>query len=97
MVAAFSQPEASTVYLITAVPPLTAVTRPDAFTVATDVLLLLHTPPGVVFDKEVVWPINSGVLLPPEIGLTEGRALTVTICALELADKPEPAQVVTMR
>ncbi|MNS44309.1 hypothetical protein D3C72_767500 [compost metagenome] len=84
-------------YLITAVPPLTAVTRPAAFTVATEVLLLLHTPPGVVFDKEVVWPINSGVLLPPEIGLTEGSGLAVTCWALEFADKPEPVQVVTAR
>src|SRR5580765_1037891 len=37
-----------TVYVISAVPAATAVTSPvDAFTVATEVLVLLHTPPGV--------------------------------------------------
>ena len=37
-----------TVYAISAVPAATAVTSPvDAFTVATEVLVLLHAPPAV--------------------------------------------------
>lgn len=47
--------------MILVVPAPTAVTNPDdAFTVATKVLLLLHTPGSPLLVYIAVWPIQSG-------------------------------------
>src|SRR4029078_1640334 len=53
-----------TVYVISVVPAVTAVTSPvDAFTVATEVLVLLHAPPAVpLLVYIVVAPMQIGVL-----------------------------------
>ena len=57
-----------------AVPTATAVTKPVlAFTVATNILSLLHTPPGVpLLEYAAVAPIQSGVVpdIVPGIGQT---------------------------
>ena len=52
-----------TVYFIVALPAFTPVTRPElAFTVATDVLLLLHVPPEVpLLVNVVVEPLHTDV------------------------------------
>ena len=73
------------VYTITAVPAATPVTTPVAeFTVATAVVLLLHTPPVVVLLRAVVPPIHA-VRVP----VTEaGRLFTV---ATAYALQPVPS------
>ncbi len=59
-----------------AVPAETPVTRPDALTVATAVLLLLHTPPEVAFEYCVVEPTQT--VFVPVVAATTGKAFTVT-------------------
>jgi hypothetical protein len=54
-----------TVYVMSAVPEVTPVTRPVCDpTVATEVLLLVHAPPSVMFDNCVVPPASHSVLVP---------------------------------
>ena len=62
--------------MIVTLPAATPLTTPvPAPTVATDVLLLVHVPPGVVFVKVVVAPAHTD----EEAGLmTGGAAMTVT-------------------
>jgi hypothetical protein len=65
--------------VIVAVPALTPVTKPEPlFTVATDVLLLLHVPPGVpvASDNCVVLPLQTVVV--PVIVPATGVEFTVT-------------------
>ena len=68
-----------TVYFILAVPALTAVTNPEtAFTVATDVLLLLQFPPAVPLLVYVaVAPIQSGEVPLTVPALTFGDTVSV--------------------
>jgi hypothetical protein len=47
----------------------------DAVMVATDGIALLHTPPGVVFVRFVVWPWHT----IPVPDMAAGNALTVTV------------------
>jgi hypothetical protein len=58
-------------------------TSPDVFTVDTPVLLLLHVPPVVVEDNEVVAPVQT-VRMPD---ILAGVALTVTIVVLAHPDR----------
>lgn len=73
-----AQPVGS-VYVISAVPVATAVTRPvvDPI-VATAVLLLVHVPPGIELVSVVVLPAHNE--LSPDIGAS---ALTVTTCVVK--------------
>jgi hypothetical protein len=64
------------VYVIVAEPALTPVTTPEASTVATAVLLLLHVPPEAVLDNVEVVPEQKVVV--PEIEPASGATLTVT-------------------
>ena len=82
-----------TVYVISVVPAATAVTSPvAAFTVATEVLLLLHVPPVVPFVLRVVLAPAQSTAVPVIVpALT--FALTVTV---KLADTglPQPVFIV---
>lgn len=61
-------------------PPAIAVTSPvDPFTVATDVLLLVHAPPVGMVESVVVDPLQR--LVGPDI--TAGDAFTVTVWETE--------------
>ena len=65
--------------MILAVPADTAVTNPDASTVAKAVLLLLHAPVPPLSTTPMAWyvavaPIQSGEV--PEIDATAGSGLT---------------------
>jgi hypothetical protein len=55
------------------IPPETPVTIPEAPTVATDVMLLLHEPPGVTSLNDVVTPMHK--LVSPVMG--NGNGLTI--------------------
>jgi hypothetical protein len=66
-----------TVYVIVAVPAATPVTTPPVPMLATDVLLLLHTPDGVGSVRVVVPPTHT--LDAPLIPATTGSAFTVTV------------------
>jgi hypothetical protein len=70
-----------------AVPAATPVTTPEAFTVATAVLLEAQVPPAVTSASVVVDPAQTVVV--PVIAATTGKALTVTVVE-ELAVQPEP-------
>jgi len=59
-----------------AVPALTAVTTPEAETVAMAELLLVHVPPVVALAKVTAEPMQ--VPEAPVIAATTGNALTVT-------------------
>lgn len=66
------------VYLILAVPAVTPVTIPDAFTEATAVLSLLHTPPVVAEANAVVIPAQ--ILVVPVIAATVvGATITLKV------------------
>ncbi len=69
------------------VPPETPVATPDPFMVATAVLLLLHTPPGVTSAKAVV--LLTHTLKVPVMGETTGNGFTVT-SAVTKAVQPLP-------
>ena len=63
--------------MIVTLPAATPLTTPvPAPTVATDVLLLVHVPPGVVFVKVVVAPAHT--VDEPGV-MADGRAATVTV------------------
>src|SRR6185503_349951 len=68
-----------TVYVISVVPAATAVTSPvDAFTVATEVLVLLHAPPAVpLLVKVVVPPMQIGVVPVTVPAVTFGETVNV--------------------
>ena len=59
------------------VPPLMDDTRPEEFTVATAVLLLLQPPPGVAFVNDMEEPAHT--VEGPEIVPALGAGLTVTV------------------
>jgi hypothetical protein len=72
-------------------PVATPVTTPEAFTVATAVLLEDQVPPVVASFKPAVDPMQTSV--GPVIGATASKALTVTeIVALEV----QPLALVTV-
>jgi hypothetical protein len=73
-----------------AVPAVTPVTSPEAFTAAL-ALLLLHTPPEVVLDNCIVVPATTLVL--PVIDETEGFVFTVTA---DVAEAEQPAALVAV-
>ena len=77
---------------MSAVPPVTPVTTPEAFTVAF-VLLLLHTPPEVAFANWVVVPILTVVF--PLMADTIGLVLTVTAVIADVALHNAPLVTVT--
>ncbi len=58
------------------VPAATPVTTPDASTVATDVLLLVHAPPLTASERVIVAATQT--LDEPEIVPAFGNGLTVT-------------------
>ena len=60
------------------VPDATPLTRPLLFTVAAEVLVLLHAPPVVPSLNDVVEPAHT-VAVPLIVPAT-GNGLTVTIC-----------------
>lgn len=63
--------------MIVTLPAATPLTTPvPAPTVATDVLLLVHVPPGVVFVKVVAEPAHT--VEEPGV-IADGRAATVTV------------------
>ena len=75
------------VYVIVAVPALTAVTTPLAFTVATPVLLLLHAPeppPNTtpLAEYVAVPPIHNGLV--PLTPLTAAFGVTVIVLLAQL-------------
>jgi hypothetical protein len=57
-------------------PAVTPVTTPDASTVATDAVPLLHTPPPIASARVRVAPAQT--VLPPVMLPAVGVALTVT-------------------
>jgi hypothetical protein len=63
-----------------AVPTVTPVTTPDVLTVATDGLLLLQTPPGVMHVYVVEVPAQTDDA--PITESTEGVPVTVTTAVL---------------
>ena len=65
-------------------------TIPDVPTVATPVVLLLHTPDGVSLERAVVAPTQT--LRVPVIGPTVGNAFTVTI-AFTVVTQPKPLEI----
>ena len=67
---------------MTAVPGIIPNTTPEPETVATDVLLLAHVPPGVTSLREVVVPTHR--FMAPVIG--EGAVLTVTVAVAKQVD-----------
>ena len=69
------------------VPAVTAVTRPEASTVATPGEALDHMPPGVISASCVVDPWHIAVV--PVIGATTGGSLTVTFLVAALVQLPE--------
>lgn len=69
-----------------AVPADTPLTNPEPLIVATDVLVLLHTPPDVTSLKGVV--DSSHTVATPEIEPDTGSGFTVTTVAV--ADTPQP-------
>ncbi len=75
------------------VPAPTPVTTPVLLTVPTAVLLLLHVPPAVAFDKAVVCPTHIDV--PPVIA--PGGVLMVNVfVAVAVQYPPNPAATATL-
>ncbi len=64
-----------------AVPAATPVATPDAFTVATDALLLVHEPPDTVSDNVVVEPAQTVVV--PVMVPAEGVVMMLTTLVAE--------------
>ena len=62
---------------MTADPKESPVTTPDELTVATEVLLLVHTPPEVASVNVLVLPKHE--VAEPEIAATVPEVLTVTV------------------
>ena len=58
-----------------AVPALMPDTKPDPDTVATAIFVLLHTPPDVICDREMVLPVHTTA----EPTIDAGAGLTVTL------------------
>ena len=80
-----------TVYVITELPADTPVTTPDVeFTVATLVVALLHTPPGIDSVNDCVAPTHT--VPAPEIIPIAGNGLTVTGVVADVAPQ-EPVIV----
>src|SRR6478735_8229669 len=75
-----TQPFVVTVYEMMLVPAVTPLTTPLLSIVATDSLLLLHTPLAVASLKVVVNPAHT--LVVPLIAATTGIALTVIVVVL---------------
>ena len=77
-----------TVYTMEELPAEIPVTTPlAAFTVATDVFVLLHVPPlKPVLDKVVVEPVHSNIV--PFIVPAVGTGLTVTANVVEAVPQP---------
>lgn len=73
------------VYAITEVPLAMPDTCPVAFTVATDVLLLLHTPPAIASVRFVLLPAHIVVGVPVIGAGNAGSGFIVTIAVTELA------------
>jgi hypothetical protein len=67
------------VYVIAAVPGVTPVTRPTVFTVATDVVPLLHKPPNVAAVRIVVLPMQKLVVpvVVQSVGTVESANLAI--------------------
>jgi hypothetical protein len=80
-----------TTYDIVEVPADIPNTIPDVPMVATEVVPLLHTPPGVAFESVVV-PLSQ-TLKVPVITATVGSGLTVTITVVLLLH-PKPSVTV---
>jgi hypothetical protein len=91
VVVLFEQPLTSvTLYIIVVVPAVSPVTVPvDEFTIALDVLLLLHEvlTPDVASLSEIDEPTHT--LLAPSIPDTEGNAFTV-IFVVTIVIQPKP-------
>lgn len=70
-----------TVYLITDVPAATPLTTPPLVIVATDVVVLLQTPPLVASLSVVVVPIHifEVPVIVPEYGLTEIEYVAIAV------------------
>ena len=82
VVAALPQPVE---YVIVAVPAIPPVTTPDAFTVATNELLLLHVPP-VTASLKVVFDVAHTDKAPD---IAPGAAITVIVL---VASVPQPVE-----
>ena len=76
------------------VPGVIPVTRPEAFTVAIKLLLLLHTPPPVVLDSCVLTVVLTEVV--PVMGDTTGKELMETAVTAEVAEHPAGLVTVTL-
>ncbi len=69
-------------------PPITPVTTPEAFTVATEGFPLLQVPPDIASAKVLVIPAQKVVV--PVIVPAETAELTVTVAvALDVPQPPE--------
>ena len=75
--------------MIVAVPVETPVIIPEAFTVATAVLLEVHAPPEFPFDVNEVVALTQ-TLAVPEIVPAFGVGVTVTVTTLEVATAQAP-------
>lgn len=74
------------------VPALTGVTTPLAFTVAIELLLLLHTPPLVALLNVTVLPIQAVLLLAVMAATVIADATVTVVPALVVL----PPQLVTV-
>jgi hypothetical protein len=78
------QPVETIAYVITVVPVVIPLTMPEVDpTVATEVVLLVHVPPGVASVSVIVDPAQT-LVGPP---MAAGVALTVTIVVARHPDK----------
>ena len=83
-----------TVYVIVADPADAPVTTPLALTSATVASLVDQTPPVVELAKTVVDPTHTSG--DPVIAATVGNGLTVTDCADDVVEHPDPFVTVTL-
>ena len=68
-------------------PTAIPVTTPDAFTVAMEVLLLIHPPPATESVRVMVVPAHNAA--EPEMEATVGKLFTVTNFVATTVPQPE--------
>jgi hypothetical protein len=94
-VALVQPPVPVTVYVMVAVPAATPVTTPvELFTVATAALLVLHAPPVLPFEVNVVLPVPQMACVPLTVPAL-GAATTVTVVEPDI-EKPVASETVRL-
>ena len=76
-----------------AVPAPTPVTRPEASTVATAVLLEDQVPPGFPLELKVVVPFEHIACVPLRVPATGPAVMVTSLVAVALAQPPVPVTV----